>query len=187
MNLESQIEAVLFYKAEPIAYTFLAKFFAVPESDILTALSTLDSTLLNRGITIVRTDTHVHMVTAPAVSERIESMRKEEMKQDIGKAGAETLAIILYRGPLSRVEVDRIRGVNSAFIIRNLLIRGLVERRANPTDTRSFVYAATPALFAHLGIQKREDLPDFSVIMNTLDTFERQENEQTSTENLTVE
>jgi segregation and condensation protein B len=175
MNLEKQLEAVLFYKVEPVKKTALADFFELSVEEIATALVSLQQSLADRGVRLTLTDEYAQLVTAPEASELIESMRKSELKNDIGKAGAETLAIILYRGPLSRVEVDRIRGVNSAFIIRNLLIRGLVERRSNPHDTRSFTYAATPALFNHLGVSKREDLPDFEVIMNTLDAFEKNE------------
>jgi len=179
MNLENQIEAVLFYKAEPIKKSVLTEFFNISDEALQLSLETLSTQLSERGVRIIITDTHVHMVTAPEASELIETLRKAELKTDIGKAGAETLAIILYRGPISRIEVDRIRGVNSTFIIRNLLIRGLVERRNNPKDTRSFHYAVTPTLLAHLGISKREELPDFEAILNTLDTFESQEKEET--------
>jgi segregation and condensation protein B len=173
MHLEKQIEAILFYKVEPIKKSALADFFEITIQDIETALTSLQHTLSERGVRLTLTDTHAQLVTAPEASEMIESMRKSELKNDIGKAGAETLAIILYRGPISRVEVDRIRGVNSAFIIRNLLIRGLVERRNHPTDSRSFTYAITPALLNHLGVGSREALPDFEIIMNTLDAFEK--------------
>ncbi len=175
MNLESHIEAVLFYKTEPMKKSALADFFNVTESDIQSALTTLSESLQSRGVRLTQTDTHAQLVTAPEVASIIESIRKDELKGDIGKAGAETLAIILYRGPLSRIEIDRIRGVNSTFIIRNLLIRGLVERRQHPTDSRSFIYAITPTLLNHLGLERREDLPEFAQIMNALDTFETEQ------------
>ncbi len=177
MNLEMHIEAVLFYKAEPVKKVFLAELFSVSPDELETALANITHTLETRGIRLTVTDTSVQLVTAPEVSELIDSVRKEELRGDIGKAGAETLAIILYRGPLSRVEIDRIRGVNSTFIIRNLLIRGLIERRAHPTDSRSFIYAVTPTLLNHLGVSARESLPEFGDIMNALDTFEKQEQE----------
>jgi segregation and condensation protein B len=123
------------------------------------------------------------MVTAPEAHEIIEAMRKDELSGDIGKAGAETLAIVLYRGPISRAEIDRIRGVNSTFILRNLLIRGLVERRQHPTDSRSWVYATTPELMNHLGIQSREMLPDFVAVMDSLDAFEKQQAEEETPQN----
>ncbi len=175
MNLEMKIEALLFYKTEPIKKSALVEIFSVSESEIDGALAQLSVSLLPRGIRLTETDTVVQLVTAPEVNELIEQVRKDEIRGDIGKAGAETLAIILYRGPISRIEVDRIRGVNSTFIIRNLLIRGLVERRPHPTDTRSFVYAVTPSLLNHLGVAKREALPEFADIMNALDIFEKQQ------------
>ena len=143
--------------------------------EIESALDTLARALSTRGVRLLSTDTSVQLVSAPEASELIDQLRKEELTADIGKAGAETLAIILYRGPLSRIEIDRIRGVNSTFIIRNLLIRGFVERRAHPTDSRSFIYAITPTLLQHLGITKREELPDFADVMNALDIFEKQD------------
>lgn len=176
-TIESKIEAVLFYKTEPVKKSVLAETFDVSLEEIEGALGALHESLVTRGVRLVVTDTHAQLVTAPELSELIESVRKEELSSDIGKAGAETLAIILYRGPLSRIEIDRVRGVNSAFILRNLLIRGLVERRAHPTDSRSFIYAITPALMNHLGITKREELPEFGDIMNALDAFEKQEQE----------
>lgn len=182
MGLEQKIEAVLFYKAEPMKRTELVKFFSVTDGELSEALASLTSSLSLRGIRMVATDTTVCLVTAPELSECIDEVRKEELKGDIGKAGAETLAIILYRGPLSRIEIDRIRGVNSTFIIRNLLIRGLVERRAHPTDQRSYTYAITPTLLNHLGITSRESLPQFAEVMNALDTFEREENEKEAEE-----
>lgn len=179
MDLDKHIEGVLFYKAEPMKKTVLADFFEVPLELLSEALSLLEQRLQNTGIRLVSTDTTVQLVVSPELSETIETLRKDELKKDIGKAGAETLAIILYRGPISRAEIDRIRGVNSNFILRNLLIRGLVERREHPTDQRSFTYAITPSLLNHLGVGKREELPDFAEVLNTLDLYEKQQEKET--------
>lgn len=174
MNLDARIEAVLFYKSEPVKKNWLADFFNVSSEEIDVALASLAAALQTRGVRIVMTDVAVQLVTAGEVSEIIEQVRKDELTGDIGKAGAETLAIVLYRGPLSRAEIDRIRGVNSTFILRNLLIRGLIERRPHPTDSRSWTYAVTPELMNHLGVQHRESLPEFGSIMDALDAFEKQ-------------
>lgn len=180
MRLEQQIEGVLFYKAEPVQKTALAELFGVSADDIETALEALKTRLEEGATRLTLTDTHAQLVCAPALDDTIEQIRRDELKRDIGKAGAETLAIILYRGPLSRADIDRVRGVNSNFILRNLLIRGLIERREHPTDQRSFFYAVTPALMNHLGISRREDLPDFEAIMNALDTYEMEQQEAES-------
>lgn len=186
MNLGQKIEGVLFYRSEPVKKSFLKDFFAVSEEEVSTALDEIHERLQRGGTRLVLTDTTAQLVSAPELSEIIEALRKDELKKDIGRAGAEALAIILYRGPLSRAEIDRIRGVNSAFIIRNLLIRGLIERRPNPKNKLSFLYAGTANLMNHLGIQKREELPRFQEIMDSLDTFEHEQKEQEKTDGDTV-
>ncbi len=172
MSLLNNVEAVLFYKTEPYGFDALARFLEVSEEEVREACTQLAEQKRASGLRIVMTDTVVQLVTAPEESDLIEKLRKDEISQDIGKAGAETLSIILYRGPLTRAEIDRIRGVNSTFIIRNLLVRGLIEKRDNPKDSRAMLYASTPELYTHLGITKREELPDFESVMNAIDTFE---------------
>ena len=175
MSLINNVEAVLFYKTEPFDFVALAKFLEVPEIEVREACAKLAEAKQTSGLRLIMTDRAVQLVSASEQSGVIEKLRKDELSQDIGKAGAETLSIILYRGPLSRAEVDRIRGINSTFIIRNLLVRGLIERRDNPHDSRSFDYAGTPELFQHLGITQKEELPDFGAVMNAIDTFEKAE------------
>lgn len=177
MELHARIEAVLFYKSEPVSKEQLSRLLSVSLEEIEQGLLFLADMLVNHGITLLMTDTEAQLVTTPDASELLEGVRKSELSTDIGKAGAETLAIVLYRGPLSRAEIDRIRGVNSNFILRNLLIRGLVERRTHPTDSRSCLYAVTPLLFQHLGITRKEDLPQASEVMNAIDAFEKQQAE----------
>jgi segregation and condensation protein B len=175
MSLDSQIEAVLFYKTEPYRKDALAAFFEVSLEEADAGLQILAERLKIGGTRLIMTDTTVQLTTAPEYSALIEQLKKDELSSDIGKAGAETLAIITYRGPLSRAEIDKIRGVNSTFIIRNLLVRGLIERRDHPSDSRSFMYAVTPMLLSHLGVTTREELPDFESVMNAVDSFEKNE------------
>ena len=171
MELEQQIEAVLFYRTKPVAIAWLLKFFDTDEETLGNALVSLQSRLRSRGIRLVVADNHeVQLVTAPEFASTIEALQKDDLKRDIGSAGAETLAIILYRGPISRTEIDRIRGVNSSFILRNLQIRGLIERAGTSSD-RSATYVTTPALMAHLGIEQKEQLEDYNTIAAALDTF----------------
>jgi segregation and condensation protein B len=178
MTLEQKIEAVLFYKAKPLRIGALLAFFEASEDDLGSALVSLQQSLRHRGIRLIISDNkEVQLVTAPEVAEIIELLRKDDLKKDIGSAGAETLAIILYRGPISRAEIDRVRGVNSSFIIRNLLIRGLVER-AGSQDDRSHNYQVTPALLAQLGIEQKEQLPDFAAIASELDAFTQADHTQ---------
>ena len=174
MNLSAQLEAILFWKAEPVSFKKLAELLKV---DVLTVQATiieLEHALKGRGLTLVQTDTEVMLGTSKEMSSLIEQLTKEELTRDLGKAGLETLSIILYQGPISRADIDYIRGVNSQFIVRNLLIRGLVERVDNPKDARSFLYKTTLQLLAHLGVSKVQDLPEFDRVRQDIETFKQQ-------------
>jgi len=178
MELSQNIEGLLFYKASPMKKASLCKLFEVDEAALEAALLVLKNRLQNGAIRLTETDTEVQLVTASELDELIESVRKDEMKRDIGKAGAETLAIVLYKGPISRAEIDRIRGVNSSFILRNLLVRGLVEREL---EKNSSLFRITPALLSHLGITHKTELPNYAQVLDQLEKFEELQTEQEST------
>lgn len=171
MNLSQQIEAILFWKAEPIKLKKLAELLAVDLATVKSGLIELETALKGRGLTLVHTDDEVMLGTAKELSSLIEKLTKDELSRDLGKAGLETLSIILYQGPITRAEIDYIRGVNSQFIVRNLLIRGLVERVDNPIDARSFLYKTTLDLLSHLGIGKVEDLPEYEMVRKEIESF----------------
>jgi len=177
MTLEQQIEGLLFYKATPMKFSQLKKIFTVSDEEVSTAIQVLKERLNGGAVQLSMTETEVQLVTAPELDELIEGVRKDELKRDIGKAGAETLAIVLYKGPISRVEIDRIRGVNSAFILRNLMIRGLVERG---TEGKSHTFSLTPTLLAHLGVTHKTELSNYATVLDQLEKFEQ---EQAETEN----
>ena len=171
MQLEQLIEALLFFKGEPMKINELVKLTKNSESDVKLAVVNLGKNLDSRGIVLVEKDGEVALGTSPEASETIEEMRQIELSRDIGKAGLETLAIVIYKGPVARSEIDYIRGVNSTFTLRNLMIRGLVERKTNPTDTRGFLYKPTLELLAFLGVGSMEDLPRYLEVEQELKTF----------------
>jgi segregation and condensation protein B len=171
MTLEAKLEAVLFFKAEPLSIKELGKLLGANEEEIINAINELDSKLVDRGIRLIRKDQEVMLGTSPEASELIENIAKEELSRDLGKAGLETLAIILYMGPISRAEIDYIRGVNSSFIVRNLLIRGLIERTTNTEDARSYLYKPTMNLYSLLGITRIEDLPEWDSLREKINNF----------------
>ncbi len=170
MPLDILLEGLLFYKSQPLKKAYIAKQFTVSEEDLRTTLDTLRARLATGATRLLETDTDIELVTAPELAPFIEELRKQDIKSDIGKAGAETLAIVLYQGPISRTDIDRIRGVNSSFILRNLLIRGLIQR-APDTKGTGYVFSIAPTLLAHLGITQKEDLPEFARIADALETF----------------
>jgi len=170
MNLEAQIEAILFWKGEPSSSKELSKFLNVETTEVEVALRNLEISLQSRGLCLTRNGSEVMLYTAPEASELIKKLVKEESTRDISKAAVEVLSLVLYRGPISKREVDYIRGVNSSYIIRNLLVRGLVER-VEAKDKGSFVYQTTFDLLSHLGITKKEDLPDFDSVQKDITEF----------------
>lgn len=170
MTLDVLIEGLLFYKAAPQNKKRLMKLFAVGEEDFNLAIQALKERLESGATRISETDIEIQLVTAPELSEFIETLRKSDLTGDIGKAGAETLAIILYREPISRVEIDRIRGVNSSFILRNLLMRGLILRES--ITGNGYQFRVTPNLLNHLGVTEKRQLPQFSEFMNAIDAFD---------------
>jgi segregation and condensation protein B len=174
MKISAQIEAILFWKAEPVSIKKLAEYAGTDENSIKTALQELHNDLQDRGITLVNNNDEVMLGTSKDTSELIQKLTKEELIRDLGKAGLETLSIILYQGPVSRADIDNIRGVNSQFIIRNLLIRGLIERIENSSDGRSYLYKPTVALLANMGISRIEDIPNYVEIRNEIDSYKKE-------------
>jgi segregation and condensation protein B len=185
-SLESRLEALLFWKGEPLAKKKAEGALGCSSSDLETAISALESSLSTRGLRLMRNGDEIELRTSPETSEMIERLTKDELMRDLGKAGLETLSIILYKGPVKRSEIDYIRGVNSSFIIRNLLIRGLIERTmesgpSNPSGQgRGFSYKPSIDLLAHLGVAKIEDIPEYAKVKAELEAFARAEEESES-------
>ena len=175
LPLHSQIEALLFWKAESISIKKISTILNKEVDEIKSAIKTLSESLKGRGITLIELEDEITLGTSKDASELIESLNKEELSKDLGKSGLETLSIILYQSPISRADIDYIRGVNSQFIIRNLLIRGLIEKVDNPQDQRSYLYRPTVELLSYLGISKISDIPEFESVKNDIENFKKNE------------
>ncbi len=174
MNLEQKIEAILFWKGEPLSIKRLTDILKKDQAEVETALSTLENNLKGRGLVLMRKEDEVLLGTSPENSKLIEDLTKEELTKDLGKAGLETLSVILYKGPITRRGIDFIRGVNSTFILRNLLIRGLVEKVTNPKDERSFLYKPTFDLLSYLGASRIEEVPEYQNVISKLTEFKEE-------------
>ncbi|MDD5318995.1 MAG: SMC-Scp complex subunit ScpB [Candidatus Pacebacteria bacterium] len=165
MTTDQTIEAILFWKGEPVSRKKLMAILGCTITDLENGLKNLEERLKNTGLTLVYKEDEVMLGTKPEASALIQALTKEELSRDLGKAGLETLSIILYKGPIARRGIDYIRGVNSNFILRNLMIRGLVEKIQSPDDQRSFLYKPTFDLLTHLGVSRIEDLPEYGSIV----------------------
>lgn len=165
----AQLEAVLFAAGEPMSRKRIASVLGVSVDLLGKAVEALRVELAERGLTLVETDDAIELRTSADASDLVRKLRENELSRDLGKAGLETLALILYRGSATRGEIDWVRGVNSSQTLRSLLIRGLVERMEDPLDKRKLRYKPTVDALAHLGVSKKEELPGFEEL-NTLFT-----------------
>lgn len=178
LNLEQKIEAILFYLAEPTKIDFLAKTLEVKKAELESALKNLEELLKERGLRLVTNDGEVTLSTAPELGGLIEKIIKEERERDLGRAGIETLSIIAYKGPVSKKEIEYIRGVNSQYALRNLLLRGLVERKSSKDDERVVVYNITLDTLRFLGLSQISDLPEYQGLQKQLEVAEETETQE---------
>ena len=169
-RLTSQIEALLFALGRPVSRTELEKWLGIGAVEVEAVVAKLQHR--GGGVALVDDGKTVELRAAPETADVIEKVRKEEYSRDIGGAGLEALAAILYRGPLTRSEVDFIRGVNSSQTLRTLTMRALVRRIPNPKDERSYVYEPTTELLATLGVARAEELPNFAEVREKLRQLE---------------
>lgn len=161
MDLKAILESVLFAYGEPIALAKLAKIAGKQEEEIASLLHNLKKDYQKSGLTLMEKDGYWEMGTNPKNAEYIQEMIKSDLAEELTRAATETLTIIAYKGPVTRAQIEYIRGVNSSFTIRNLLLRGLIERVENPQDLRSYLYKVSFDFLKHLGLSKIEDLPKY--------------------------
>ncbi len=169
MELETKIEALLFARGEPVERSFLGSFLKENGQNVEAALQRLKGTLAMRGVALVDNGNSVALATSPHVSTLIEKLRKAELERELSKAALETLSIVLYAGPVPRATIDFIRGVNSQFILRSLLVRGLVERAVDEADERRMLYRPTIEFLSHLGIRTASELPGYAEFLAKLE------------------
>lgn len=175
MELESKIEGLLFYKGEDMQIKRLAELLNVSVEEIEDSLKKLELSLSNRGLILIRKDDRVILGINSELSSLIEGIRKDEITKELSRASLETLSIILYKNEVTRSEIDYIRGVNSSFILRNLLVRGLIEKIIDPKDNRRFLYRSTFDTLSFMGITSIDQLPNYSEVKTQLQEVIKQE------------
>jgi segregation and condensation protein B len=161
-NLKKNIQAILFISGEPVKMKKLIEILEEKEERIKEMILEIknDFVEMNHGLTIIENNDCFQISTNSQVSEIVEKFLKNNLKEEISPASLETLSIIAFRGPIIKSEIDNIRGVNSVFILRNLMIRGLIERERD-NKKGIFEYKISFDMMKKLGIDKIEDLPDY--------------------------
>jgi len=117
-----------------------------------------------KGMAILTKEDEVQMATNPENAGIVDQLVKSEIQENLSKAGLEVLAIVAYRGPMTRMDVEAIRGVNCSFTLRSLLMRGLVERIENPRDNRGYLYKISFEFLKKMGVENVAGLPDFETL-----------------------
>lgn len=169
------LEAVLFAYGEPFEKKRLASHLGVSMERLEGMIADLRASLEARGLALVETAEELELRTAPDAADVVKKLREAELSRDLGKAGLEVLAIILYRGSATRSQIDWVRGVNSSATIRSLMLRGLIERSEDAADRRRARYAASIDALAHLGVGTREELPRFAEFAAALSEEEKKQ------------
>ena len=162
MDLKPLIESLLFVAGRPVSLKELARATGKKEAEVAELLAALIAEKKNTGIVILEQNRSYLMSTNPQNSEAVKSFLNTDLREKLTDAAIETLAIITYKQPVSRAEIEAIRGVNSQYTIRLLLMRGLVEKVQSPKDNRSHYYQTTHEFLQHLGLSSVKDLPDFA-------------------------
>jgi segregation and condensation protein B len=158
------VEAVLFAGGDEYTVRELADMLALEPATIEEVLIELDQALAGRGTSLVRSGDSVSLATSPVVAETLAQLRKEELASPLSKPSLETLAIILYKGPIAKSEIDFIRGVNSGFMLRNLMVRGLIQKIGGARGA----YQATTELLRFFGVDRAIDLPAYQELTDEL-------------------
>jgi segregation and condensation protein B len=172
-DLSNRLEAFLFAEGGALSRKKLQQLLECKPEELSQAATELSASLAGRGITLIQTETEIALAVASSTQSALEKAFEKELGREIGDAGLEVLAIVLYRGPSTRAQIDYVRGVNSSTSVRSLLSRGLLERAGNPNDAREYLYRPTTELLAYLGIPSTQDLPEYATIRGELASFEQ--------------
>ena len=161
-SLKGRIEAILFVAGEAVGIRDLAKALRVEEKELKETLKKIGSEYdyEQRGFMLKRFGEKVQLATRPLYSEDVLRLLQPVQQQSLSQAAMETLAVVAYKQPVTRAEVEQIRGVKCDYSLQSLMMKGLIQE-AGRKDTigRPILYATTDMFLSHFGIQGLEDLP----------------------------
>lgn len=161
-KLKSILESLLFVSGEPIKISRLARISGVGKNEMEESLDAIEKDYKeqNKGLRIVKKGDSVQLATNPENAEFVNQLVSGEMSSELSKSALETLSIAAYRGPVTRIQIEAIRGVNCSYVLRSLLMRGLVERKES-SDIRGYLYEISFDFLKYLGIQDPKEFPDW--------------------------
>ncbi len=164
-SLAKKLEALLFYAAEPLSFRVLADITQSTDEAIQDALNELGSSFAERSLVLIRDQKTASLVTGSDYAPLIETFARRDREAPLSNAATEVLAIIAYTDGASKTDIDFIRGVNSQYTLRSLMMRGLISRDAS--DKGATMYRGTVELLSFLGISSYADLPKRTDLLQT--------------------
>ena len=160
LDVEARVESLLFVADAPVSIGRMAKALQATEGQVEKALLELEAAYAGRGLRLQRIGNRIQLVTAPAAAPDVERFLGLEVRTTLSRAALETLGIVAYRQPITRPEIEAIRGVNSDSVLRTLLRVGVIEEVGRaPTVGRPVLYGTTFEFLQHFGLQRLEELP----------------------------
>lgn len=169
VELSKVIEAILFVSGEPVEQAELEKALEVTSMELTAALDELENDFdrAKRGIRLLRFGDHVQLGTRPDYAPYVERLLQPIQKQTLSQAVMETLAVIAYKQPVTRGEIEAIRGVKCDYSVQSLVNKRLIcEVGRKETLGRPILYGTTDEFLRHFCISSLNELPrvDFSAV-----------------------
>lgn len=161
-SLAAQLEGILFAATSSLSVRQLAKVTGANDEKVAAALAELEEryTDVGSGLTVIHRGKEVMLATKPELGKLIGAFLKEQIGGDLTRPQLETLTVIAYRAPVTKAELELIRGVNCSLIVRNLLMRGLIDERQDPT-IHTEVYEPSFEFLRYVGVRKVDELPQY--------------------------
>lgn len=158
-----QLEALLFVSSRPLSVKRLATLLSVSAADVQALIAELSEkwNQEDSGIRLIENNGNVQLMSAPEHAELVAGFLKDETRGELTRPALETLSIIAYRQPVTKPELEQIRGVNCSLILRNLLVRGLILEKEDSTKMAP-VYAVSMDFVRLLGLESVQQLPNFA-------------------------
>ncbi|MBQ7520553.1 MAG: SMC-Scp complex subunit ScpB [Clostridia bacterium] len=161
-ELSKILEAILFVAGEPLQIAALANALEVTELEVSAAADELasDYDYNRRGICLKRFGSHIQLSTRADYAPQIEKLLQPIQKQSLSQAALETLAVVAYKQPVTRLDIEAVRGVKCDYSVQSLVNKGLIEEVGRKEALgRPILYGTTDAFLSHFGLASLEDLP----------------------------
>ncbi|MCX7682826.1 MAG: SMC-Scp complex subunit ScpB [Anaerolineae bacterium] len=160
LSIEAKIESLLLVAEGPVSIARLAEALETTPACVEQALANLEAAYASRGLRLQRAGERVQLTTAPEAAPYVERFLGLTVRTRLSQAALETLAIIAYRQPITRSEIEAIRGVNSDSVLRTLLSAGLIEEAGRAQAVgRPILYGTTPEFLQYFGLSSLDELP----------------------------